>query len=98
MIVARCAGCHSEVPPEDRHYEVVNGVSKLWDSRCYAARAEYLNMTLASHEVRFGKKGSTPKRHLIYSPELNSFLDNEAADRAFEGLTEYEFLGDVGDK
>lgn len=103
-----CAGCNRELSVGEGKSEFVEGQGlRRWDDGCYAARAEYLSMTLAPEWVRFGKKRQqTYHRHSpveyaiggdIYSPHHDPEYYRNGVDPIFQ-MTEAEFLGDVGDK
>lgn len=104
-----CAGCHKELSLGEGKSEFVegNGATRRWDDGCYAARAEYLSMTLAPEDVRFGgERRQTYHRHTqweyaggdgLYHPHHDPEYYRNGVDPFFQ-MTEAEFLGDVGDK
>ena len=98
-----CAGCGGELLPDEGKSEFVeaNGATRRWHDRCYAARAEYLSMTLSPE---YGMVGEKPRRtYHEHSPweYAASHYDDDTSDTFgpfYQGMTESEFLGDVGDK
>lgn len=55
--------------------------------------------SIVLNETQPGNRGTCgPGPNPLYDPTFIQFLNDETADVAFEGLTEAEFLGDVGDK
>jgi hypothetical protein len=104
-----CAGCNKVLSDGEGKSEFVegNGAVRRWDDGCYAARAEYLSMTLAPEWVRFGRK--PPRSHHqhspleymggedLYHPHHDPDYYRNGVDPIFQ-MTEAEFLGDVGDK
>ena len=98
----RCAGCWGIVPLGGGVSEVVAGETKWKHPKCHEQSLEYRSMKLSPDYGFVTQRMSTDHR-AQYIPDddarrMNAFLDDESADAMFQGMTEYEFLGDVGDK